>query len=120
MQPAAMQQRMTYFFRVARSFSAISIRSSITMAGPSFHMFEHRVGGLPRRSGAIIDDRRGDAARADATRRQQRELPVRRGFTRLNPRLLLNRGEQLVRPADVADRAHANDAGVRAFRWQER
>src|ERR1035437_2619483 len=88
------------------------------MASPSFHMFEHRVGGLAWRDGPVIDDRRGDAAGADAACRQQRDLPVRSGFTRLNPRLLLNRGEQLVRPTDIASRAHAYDAGVRAFRLE--
>ena len=82
MQPAAMQQRMTYFFRDARSFSAISIRSSITMADPSFHLFERQFGRLPRRDRSVINHRRGDAARPDAARRQQRKLAVRRGFAR--------------------------------------
>src|ERR1035441_10648954 len=55
MQPAAIQQRTTYFFRAARSLSAISFRSSITMADPSFHMCERGLGGLARRNGAVID-----------------------------------------------------------------
>src|ERR1017187_4497381 len=115
MQPAAMQQRTTYFFRDARSFSTISIRSSITMASPSFHMFEHCVGRLSWGNGPVIHHRRGDAAGADAARGEQRNLPVWRGFTGLNPRLFLNRGEQLVRASDIASRAHADDAGVLAF-----
>ena len=88
MQPAAMQQRMTYFLRDARSFSAISFRSSMTMADPSFHMFERRFGRLPRRDRAVINHRRGDAAGADAARREQRELAVRRGFAGLDLRLV--------------------------------
>src|ERR1035437_1129831 len=118
MQPAAMQQRTTYFFRAARSFCAISFRSSITMAGPSFHMCEHALGCLPRRDGPVIHCRRGDAARADAAGGEQRDIPVRRGFPGLNPRLLLNRREQFVRPFDITGRAQANDARVPALGFQ--
>src|SRR5664279_1842738 len=114
MQPAAMQQRTTYFFRDARSFSAISIRSSITMASPSFHMFERGLGCLARGDGAVINYRRGDAARANAARRKQRKVPVGGGFARLNPCLLLNRGEHFISPSDVAGRAHTDDASVLA------
>src|ERR1035438_10371312 len=115
MQPAAMQQRMTVFLRAARSFSAIALRSSMTIGNPSFQVFENGFGSLARRDCAVVDDRRCDAAGADAARGKQRKLAVRRCFPGLDFRLLFNRGEHLVRAFDVAGRAEADDASVLAL-----
>ena len=76
------------------------------------------LGRLPRRDRAVINHRRGDAARADAARRQQRELAVRRRLARLDLRLVLDRGQHLVRPFDIAGGAHADDAGVLALGFE--
>src|ERR1039457_1052344 len=118
MQPAAMQQRMTVFLRVARSFSAIALRSSMTIGNPSFQVFDRGFRSLARRDRAVINDRRRDAAGADAPRGQQRKLVVRRRFASLDFRLLLDRGEHLVRAFDIAGRAEADDASVLAL-WFE-
>src|SRR5512138_1043347 len=76
MQPAAMQHRMVYFLRPARSFSAICIRSSMSMADPSFHLLQGRLGGLAGCDGAVVDYCGGNAAGADAPGGQQRQLVV--------------------------------------------
>src|ERR1039457_3809582 len=96
MQPAAMQQRMTVFLRAARSFSAIALRSSMTIGNPSFQMFDRSFRGLARRDHAIIHDRRRNAAGADAPRGQQRKLVVRRRIAGLDLCLLFDCGEHLV------------------------
>src|ERR1700690_3346085 len=110
MQPAAIQQRMTVFLRAARSFSAISLRSSMTIGHPSFHLGEGGFGRLARRDRAVINDGGRNAAGADAARRQQGELVVRRGFAGLDFRLFLDGGEHLVGALDVTGCAHADHA----------
>src|SRR3974390_3088783 len=120
MQPAAMQQRMTVFLRVVRSFSAIALRSSMTIGNPSFHMFECGFGGLPWRDGAIVNDRRRDTASPDAARGQQGKLVVRGGLTGLDFRLFFDRGEHLGSAPDITGGAQANDAGVFALRFKSK
>jgi len=70
----------------------------MSMAGPSFHMFEHQLGCLPRRDGPVINHRRGDAARADAAGGEQRDFTVGRGLARLDLGLILDRGSSLSAP----------------------
>src|ERR1041384_654502 len=118
MQPAARQQRIVFGLREALSFSAISIRSSMTMVDPSFHMFEGRRGSLARRDRAVIDDSRSDAAGANAPGGQQRELIIRSRFAGFDASLLLHRSEDFIPAFDITCRAHANDTRVLAL-WFE-
>src|ERR1700690_261388 len=71
MQPAARQQRMMVFLRPARSFSAISLRSSMTIGHPSFHLGEGGFGRLARRDRAVINDGGGNAGGANGERREK-------------------------------------------------
>src|SRR5271165_2440482 len=118
MQPAAVQQRMTVFLREAFSFSAIAMRSSMSMGNPSFHVGHGRLGRLAGNGHPVVDDGGRYAAGANAAGGQERELLVGSRLAGLDARLLLDRGENLGRAADVACGAEADDARVGALRLQ--
>src|SRR5216684_6789697 len=115
MHPAARQQWMVCFLAAARSFWVISMRSSMIMVEPSFHMFQSRLGTLPRRDCPIIDHCRRDPAGSNAPRRQQRKTIVRRGFPRFDARFCLDCREHFIPAFHIASCPHTNHTGMLAL-----
>ena len=130
-QPAAPQTatRQRFSARAARSLSCSSRRASVLMA---VHRFERALLGprllRPRRDArerrldadlaghlAVEDDRRREAAGAEAARRHQRDAAVGRRLAGLDLVLLLERLQDLAGALHVAGGAHAHDAGVLAL-----
>src|SRR5579883_632273 len=111
-QPAAVQQRIRTALRAERSFSAIAWRSARSIVGPSFHALQGRPTILIASDLAVVDHDGGQPAGAQATRRHERDLAVRRGLARDGPQTPLDGGQEPVGPLDVARGAGADDARV--------
>src|SRR5262245_25185238 len=78
--PAATQQRTCVAGRDRRSSSAIPSRSDSSIRHPSFHLAQQALGGQVALDGPVEDDRRGDAARAQAAGGEQGQSVVGGGL----------------------------------------